>query len=77
MSLYLSGFHNSLSSNVDMLMIYSLVFSIAVVKFIEVYCLYDVLLLLHNHYNYISVMFKVPQTNYISEILNFHDCDLF
>ena len=74
MSLYLRGFHNSLSSNVDMLITYSVVFSITVVKFIEVY---DVLLYLHDHYNCISVMFRVSHTNYISEILNFHDCDLF
>ena len=44
-----------LSSDVDMLMTYSLVFSIVVVKFIEVYCLYDGLLFLRAHYNSISV----------------------
>ena len=60
-----------------MLIIYSVVFSIAVVKFIEVYCLYDVLLLLHDRYNCISVMFRVPHTNYNVGILNLHDCDLF
>ena len=67
MSFYLRGFHSYLNSHVDMLMIYSVVFSIVVVKFIEVHCLYDVLLLLHNHYNYISVMFRVSQINYISK----------
>ena len=41
-------------------MIYLVVFFIVVVKFIEVYCLYDVLLFLHDHYNYVSVMSKFP-----------------
>ena len=69
LSFYLRGFHNYLSSDVDMLMIYSVVISIAVVLSIEVYCLYNVLLFLHAHYNCISVVYRVFQTNYMSEIL--------
>ena len=56
-----------LSSDVGRLMFYSVVFSIAVVKFIEVNCLYDVLLFLHNH-NCIMLCSEFPNNNHNNKV---------